>query len=121
MTNNVEQILETANVAAELVSMAGDYTGLYLTFLFGYLVVAYVVGNQLRRSHAAVITLLFVFWSVSNTFAGYAAMESAAHFSHTYGAGRTPNWGGILLASLQGFGTLAALYFMWSIRHPKEG
>jgi uncharacterized protein YqgC (DUF456 family) len=120
MTKGIEQILETAILVTELSALSASYTALYLTFLFGYLIVAYIQGKQLRRSQAAIITALFVFWSLINTYASFFAMNSAYYFAHTYGAGRLPEWGALAVATLQGLGALAALKFMWDVRHPKE-
>ena len=119
MNEDVDQILATGEVVAELVGQVGDYTALYLTLLSGYLIVAYVQGKHLSRMQAAIITTLFLCWTFVNTLSSVSALNAAVYFGHTYGAGLLPEWGSLSIAVLQGLGTLAALKFMWDVRHPK--
>jgi hypothetical protein len=120
MTGDVEQILETANVVTQLTALQTSHTALCLTCLFGYLVVAYLEGKKLRKSQAAIITGLFVLWSLLNTFAAFLATDSAVYFSHTYRADRLPAWSPVAVFALQVLGTVAALKFMWDVRHARE-
>ena len=117
MTEDVEQILKTASVAVEFTSLSASYTTMYLTFLFGYLIVAYMYGKQMRRSQVVIITTLFFVWSLVNTRAAFLALEQAYFFSQAYGLGRAPKSGPIIVATIQGLGALAALKFMWDVRH----
>ena len=119
MNEDVDQILATGAVVAELVGQVGDYTALYLTILSGYLIVAYIQGKHMSRMQTAIVTTLFVCWTFVNTVTSVSALNAAVYFGHTYGAGRAPEWGSLAIAVLQSLGTLAALKFMWDVRHPK--
>ena len=94
--------------------------------LFGYLIVAYFVGASLTRVQTAILTTLYLAWQarVSAMLYGISAngaviLEEMAETSPDTTLALTapslmPTY--LLLAGV----TLASLYFMWSIRHPKK-
>ena len=94
--------------------------------LFGYLLVAYFVGANLTRVQTAILTTLYLAWQarISAVLYGISAnggvlIEEMARTSPDITLRLTvpslmPTY--VLLAGL----TLASLYFMWSIRHPKK-
>lgn len=94
--------------------------------LFGYLLVAYFVGANLTRVQTAILTTLYLAWQarVSAVLYGISAnatvlLEEMAETSPDTTLRLTvpslmPTY--LLLAGV----TLASLYFMWSIRHPKK-
>jgi len=92
--------------------------------LFGYLIVAYLVGAKLTKVQVAILNALYLSWqlnsfrslSILNTNAG-VLLEKMAEISPEL----TPNIPSLLVAlSLYSCLILASLYFMWSIRHPKK-
>jgi hypothetical protein len=93
---------------------------LYLTVSSGYLLVAYLVGKELSFLQTTIITTLFMFFTITNTVATVLYMQSAYYFSHTYGAGRLPGWTASVTGILLAAGILAAVKFMWDVRHPKK-
>ncbi|MEH6550049.1 MAG: hypothetical protein V7711_17250 [Pseudomonadales bacterium] len=98
------------------------------TLLAGYLVAAYLVGANLSRMHVSILNSFFAVTYVQiahqvieNTFA--AREMTLAYLELSNVAAALP-----ITMSLEyiGFGIItftavlvAALYFMWSIRHPK--
>ena len=119
MTGDVEQILATATLVTELMSGAGNAMSLYLTVVSGYLLVAYLAGKELTSLQTFIITTLFIFMASSNTLAAIGYFQNAYHFGNTFGAGRVPGWGGPVVGTIQSFGILASVKFMWDVRHPK--
>jgi hypothetical protein len=93
------------------------------TLLFGYLMVAYFIGAQLTRVQAGILTTLYLFWVVRLGAVLNLLWLSA---QMTIGEVRkiSPDllpaipslWGPYTILTLL---TLASLYFMWSVRHPK--
>lgn len=119
MTADVEQILAAATVATEILAAAGSAMSLYLTVISGYLLVAYIAGKELTFLQTTIITVLFGFFAGLNTIATMSYMESAHYFGSTYGAGRSPAWAAPAVGTVLFLGILAALKFMWDVRHPK--
>ena len=94
------------------------------TLLFGYLMVAYFIGAQLTRVQVGILTTLYLFWVVrlgvllnvvfnsSQNIIGEMRKISPDHDP------AVPSILGVL--TLLSVLTLASLYFMWSVRHPKK-
>ena len=120
MNPEVEQNLATATVVSELLSGSGDAMSLYLTVISGYLLVAYLVGKELTSLQTTIVTILFLFFGITNTVATMSFMQNAFYFGQTYGEGRVPNWWAPLTGTLLALGIIAAVKFMWDVRHPKE-
>ena len=110
----------TIQLVTELMGQGQVSLGLYLTVTSGYLLVAYLVGNDLTRLQVFIVTVLFAVVAGLNTLAAAAFWESAAHFGHTYGEGRASTWAWKAVAFVLGAGIFASLKFMWDVRHPKE-
>jgi hypothetical protein len=119
MTHDVDQILATATLVTELLGGASSAMSLYLTVLSGYLLVAYLAGKQLSFLQTTIVTVLFMFFTTTNTIATVSYTQSAYYFGHTYGEGRVPSWGAPVIGVLLFFGIMAAVKFMWDVRHPK--
>ena len=120
MTDDVEQILATANVVSDLLAGSTSAMSLYLTVMSGYLLVAYLVGKELSFLQTTIVTTLFMFFTITNTVATVLYMKNAYYFSHTYGAGFLPGWTGPVTGILLAGGILAAVKFMWDVRHQKK-
>ena len=119
MDAEVEQIIAVAELTAELLGNAGSAMGLYVTVTSGFLLVAYLAGNELTRLQTVIISVLYVTFAVFNTIAVVSYFQNAFYFGHTYGAGRMPYWPVYGLGTLFSLGILASLKFMWDVRHPK--
>lgn len=119
MTEDVEQILAAASVVTEMLGQATTATSLYFTAVSGYLLVAFFKGKDLGRLQAAIITVIFVFFTATTSLEAVGLFQNAVYFGNTYGLGRTPQWAAIPAAVIQPFGILASLKFMWDVRHPK--
>ena len=133
------QRIELANHTEEMIFLQ---VTLYITFVSAYLAAAYVGGSALSRIQALIASTIF---AVCSAFAAWNVLGSYWLFeAHNRGIGihylamaRTferPDWlemgefyirssqsnffdsvlGGVMVT-----GILAALYFMWSVRHPK--
>jgi hypothetical protein len=100
-----------------------DFFQQFGTVLFGYLIVAYLVGAKLTRVQAAILTTLYLFWifrlvAVLNFIwtAAQNTLDEMRKISPDFNPGTPSIWGvyGLLLCL-----TLGSLYFMWTVRHPK--
>ena len=120
MTDDVEQILATATLVTELLGNSISVVGLYLTVLSGYLLVAYLAGRELSFLQTTIITTLFVSFSIFNTVVMVSYLQTAYFYGHTYGLARLPGWATEVSAIMLAGGILAAVKFMWDIRHPKK-
>jgi hypothetical protein len=93
------------------------------TLLFGYLMAAYFIGAKLTRVQVGIFTTLYLFWVVRLGVVLNIVLISSRI---TIGEMRkiSPDlllaipsiWGPYAILTLL---TLASLYFMWSVRHPK--
>jgi hypothetical protein len=97
---------------------------LYLTAVSGYLFVAYMIGNKLTRLQCAIITGLFLWFSVFVVIgtAGYfsRAVQLRGLYNEFTPSGMTMDtWVVWSSSGLELVGLLAALKFMWDVRHPK--
>ncbi len=100
----------------------------FLTVVSGYLIVAYLVGADLKRGQAALISALFVGYSTAQILAQLSQIDSLMRFSVTT-AELFPNAPistspaliqlGYAWPFLELLAMLASLKFMWDIRHPK--
>jgi hypothetical protein len=119
MTEDVEQVLAAATLTAELIGQASTNMSLYITAVSGYVLIAYFLGKNLTRLQAAIITVLFIYFSFFITFITLAFFQNALYFGTTYGLGRVPSWPASSAGIIQSLGIVAALKFMWDVRHPK--
>ena len=119
MDDNVEQIIEVAQLVADLTNSAHESLTLYVSVTSGYLLVAYLVGKDLSRLQVFIVTVLYAVFAAFNTLSATNYFYHAHYFGHTYGQGRAPEWPIYGLGILLSLGVLASLKFMWDVRHPK--
>jgi hypothetical protein len=93
------------------------------TLLFGYLMVAYFIGAQLTRVQVGILTTLYLFWVVRLGVVmniilngGQITIGEMRKISPDLILPNAPVWGPYAILT---FLTLASLYFMWTVRHPK--
>ncbi len=100
------------------------HVSLWLAVLSGYLVVAYTVGAKLTRAQVVVFNLIYVIWSV---FLGVASGNTLHHALNNTSRGweMLEEASPVLPLTMPFFYligimlVIAALAFMWSVRHPK--
>ena len=116
--NTLQSVMAIADVQATHVSI-------YLTIVFAYIVVAYIAGSNLTRFQLAIATFIFVAacaWELmmivtlgqSATEIGREMLQSAEVRPLLNAS--TRKWFVLILWSS---GMLAALVFMWNVRHPR--
>lgn len=93
------------------------------TLLFGYLMVAYFIGAQLTRVQVVILTTLYLFWVVRLgivlnvvLISGQIIIGEMGKISPDLIPTIPSLWGPYAILTLL---TLASLYFMWNVRHPK--
>ena len=117
--------LETIQTVMAIADVQSTHISIYLTIIFAYIVVAYVAGAKLTRLQLALATFVFVaacLWELmmittlgeGATAIGREVMQSAEVKPLLGESGR--KW---FVRILWSSGMLAALVFMWSVRHPK--
>jgi hypothetical protein len=110
----------------ELMDLSATFAGTaisgvmgYLTVLFAYFIVAYIVGASLNRSQVIAVNGLFLVTTL------FMISGSASYFWTSYnyrvlaGAYAPPVAGYKILLPLLLIGVVLGLKFMWDIRHPK--
>ena len=103
-----------------------DSASTYLTVVTGYLIAAYFIGRELTRFQMAVISALFVSFSLSFIGAIYVGLNNILAISTQYPV-QINGWlnyvskpVNVLVLVVDMLGIIMALIFMWSIRHPKK-
>lgn len=118
-------IIEAIQSQAALIATEIIYSN---SLLIGYLIATYFVGSKLSRLH---VTLLNLFFLIIFSQAGYQAVEKALVAHGLVNALLEVDPNAVMPPSLSlgyiAFGVatyvlivLAALYFMWTVRHPKK-
>lgn len=111
-----------------MVSTTGNATpvlAMFITFVSGYLAVAWLVGHQLTRAQVMLINVLFLCVSVLAIFGWVARFRAALAYQNellSLNPSRTGSLSEELIAviSIVMLGLiLACLKFMWDVRHPK--
>jgi hypothetical protein len=88
-------------------AMMGQDANMYLALVSGYLIVAYSIGAKLSSVQAMIINVFFAQMLIDmEAYSFQSPNQSLAIAS--------------LFAAIQIGGIIAALYFMWTIRHPKS-
>ena len=101
----------------------------YFTLVTTYLVASYLVGSKLTSGQITVVNLLYIVWSLGLINVQYTQLLTVTGLQEELAALRASplliaqntqvsTWGFI---AVQIMGLLASLYFMWSVRHPRDG
>lgn len=106
---------ETAELTFSLVGYGMTAMALYFTVVSGYLIVAYMVGEQLSRSQMVIVSSLFVVFALSLVFGSYS------FFSQANNVGNVTNssieyWLAPVIGISELAGIIAAFKFMFDIR-----
>ena len=116
---------ETLQSVMAIVDVQATHVSIYLTIVFAYIIVAYIAGSNLTRFQLVIATLIFVaacLWELMMiTTLGQGATEVGREMFQS--ADVQPildesarKW---FIRILWSSGMLAALVFMWSVRHPR--
>ena len=117
----------------ELIDAVGTYssgmqswTTLYFSGISAYLITAYVVGENLTRSQAIIISGGFILFAM-NSVLGYYGLGSRLIELNDELRDKRPDHtslasdlGVSMYALVFVVGILVALKFMWDVRHPKN-
>jgi hypothetical protein len=121
----MDKRLETIQTVMAIADVQSTHVSIYLTIIFAYIVVAYVAGSKLSRFQLATATFIFVaacLWELMMiTTLGQSAALIGREITQSSGVQPFMNemmrkWFSRVLWSS---GAIAALVFMWSVRHPK--
>jgi hypothetical protein len=101
---------------------------MYFTLVSAYLAVSYLVGGNLTKAQASVISILYLVWVAAvvsgQIIAGLSlvyievALDEINSIALPFGTRTLLNM--YLFMFVQIAGVLASLWFMWSVRHPKS-
>lgn len=118
------QQAQTSAAIVELIQAAIDRIA---TLLFGFLTVTYLVGPKLSRGQATLFCVLYLFWQLRLVFISgelFRRLEvvnlEMAHSGQVEIEQMSWVTQGLPTVLLLLICVAASVYFMWSIRHPKE-
>ncbi len=119
------EILDLVN--AQSAQSATQFT-LYLSVLFAYVVTAYFVGQRLTRTQVSVLSGLYIFVNVSQSWGMQLTnnrvgelLEKKAELSPLTQWEQGYVGYGDMWSIAMAVGVVASLFFMWSVRHPRTG
>ena len=95
----------------------------YLSIVSGYLLVAHFLGSQLSRPQVIIVNAIYIVYAIAQIGGFYSQMVTLADLSEASlqlgGYADVAAWG-ILWCSIQLTMLIGSLYFMWTVRHPKN-
>ena len=115
---------ELADSIASMITVLQTWTGLSFTFLTAYLVTAYTVGKSLTVSQTWILNIFFCLYQAGAINGAYTSGSRYLEFvenirsinpERDYSFSTTSLYIGPAALTIV---TLAALKFMWDVRHP---
>ena len=105
-----------------------EQASLYFALVSGYLVMAFFIGKRLTRLQVCVVNSLFIMWTIGILMGYNTSVEVVFQLSSAIAELENPtvkdNTGSIAsfhsFSAIQIIGIVAALVFMWSVRHPRK-
>ena len=95
----------------------------YLSIVSGYLLVAHFLGSQLSRPQVIIVNAIYIVYAIAQIGGFYSQMSTLAYLGEASlqlgGYADIAAWG-ILWCSIQLTMLIGSLYFMWTVRHPKN-
>ena len=95
----------------------------YLSIVSGYLLVAHFLGSQLSRPQVIIVNAVYIVYAIAQIGGFYSQMVTLAALGEASlqlgGYTDIAAWG-ILWCSIQLTMLIGSLYFMWTVRHPKN-
>ena len=118
------ELVDAANGIASNIMVSQT---IFLSILFAYLILAYVAGSKLTTFQAGFLSFIFLVACTSGTTAFLGMLAEVMHDTAKLNEIRSENIGfGTLtrptllsLVAIRMVMILGALYFMWSVRHPR--
>jgi len=107
-------------------SSAQGWIGLYISILSAYLVTAYMAGSKLTRSQVIIVSSGFIVFTFLSIFGAVANSIRILEFTQelrSLNPGRDFAMRKTVIVTMQAIfagGVVAALKFMWDVRHPKS-
>ena len=95
----------------------------YLSLVSGYLLVAHFLGSQLSRPQVIIVNAIYIVYAIAQIGGFYSQMVTLADLDEAslqFGAYTDIAAWGILWCSIQLTMLIGSLYFMWTVRHPKN-
>lgn len=118
---------QQAQTSAAIVELIQAVIDRIATLLFGFLTVTYLVGPKLSRGQATLFSVLYLFWQLRLVFISgelFRRLEvvnlEMAHSGQVEIEQMSWMTQGLPTVLLLLICVAASVYFMWSIRHPKE-
>ena len=118
---------ETDAVALAQSLFANAQTGyaIFLSLISGYLVVAHFMGPTLSKGQVVIVNFLFSSTSVYTMYIWHSFSSTGMYYSHIAAELRGDHHYGDQYTLFLGLGfnaslVIAALVFMWIVRHPKK-
>jgi hypothetical protein len=126
----VEQLNALSENVIALQSAQASYIAIYLSAVFAFILAAYTAGDKMTRLQVSICNSLFTLFSfviISRIIALGAGMnELLIDLSAIQGESEMARYNLmdksvrlIVATSVWSSGTICALIFMWSVRHPK--
>ena len=105
----------------------GQDSTMYLALVSGYLLVAYSIGGKLTFTQVTIVNIFFAVWAGMHVAAliseRNAVMEIQAKLirlsAYSFQSPQESRRIILVFAAIQSGGVIAALYFMWNVRHTK--
>ena len=113
---------EVLEAVADYVANAHASFTLYVSFVFGFLVVAYLAGKELSRFQAWVASSTFALAASASALSMTANLQAFGLIMRTYPTtlNNLPLYDGdlwvVLMSTVLWPGILVSLYFMWDVR-----
>lgn len=105
------EVFEALRMEANFALAVGEQS---ITLLSGYLLIAFFIGSKLTFFQVSFVNLVFSMMYISSSISIISAMPTLNHFAER------------LIATGSEIATITvllmfvgALYFMWTVRHPK--
>jgi hypothetical protein len=118
-----ELFWQQMQVAQGFAELAGSFFERYMTVMFGYLIVAHLIGARLTRVQAGILTALYLFWLARlatgvnvTTSRMLDTLDTMKILQPDLAIPSSPT---LWMFTLLLLSTVASLYFMWNVRHPK--
>lgn len=125
--HELEAIQTQVQIVQAQAALVGDSGTTYITLLFGYLVVAYFLGQELKKRDLMILNglyIAFIFGAIESMKTSYSAgimhLERLLELDSSHGG--EVFWTLEMMTFFLAFmliSACASLYFMWSVRHPK--
>lgn len=106
-------------------SNAGSFFAVYLTVITGYLLTAFMAGSRLGSLQVVILSIGFIVAACVVSFSSYSALTSRYYYVELLldlnpkSPQASNPWVMHTLGVLMVGGIIAALCFMWTVRHPK--